>query len=140
MPHDVAGMVVVQDTSKGFCQVIGGVDHIRDELHNNGPGFFPVLDGKVLDVNVMGALSRDASVDHIDGQLVVAEQDSGSGRRETQIGHDGLNIASMLCSSDGSKEFCFSRASCSDRLCLASVGDGVTAEKESVTHSGATIA
>jgi len=83
MPHDASCVVLVQDPSKGFCQVIGGVDHTRDEFHYNGPGFFPVLNGKVLDVKVKGALSRDASVDSVDGRLVDAEQDGGSRRRET---------------------------------------------------------
>jgi len=135
MPHDVVGVAVVQDTSKGFCQVIGGVDHIRDELHNNGPGFFPVLDGKVLDVNVTGALRGHTSVDHIDGRLVIAVHDCRAFRREAEVCHDCSHVLSMLRGGNSGKEPRFGGAGSSDRLHFALVRDGATTEEEGVACS-----
>jgi len=35
MPHDAAGMAVMQCPTEGLHQVIGRIDDTRDELHDN---------------------------------------------------------------------------------------------------------
>ena len=74
MPHDVAGMALMKDPSQWFCEVIRGIDETRDEFHHNVPRVLPVLDGKVLDINMTRALNGHTSVDHIDGGLIVTMQ------------------------------------------------------------------
>jgi len=96
MPHDVEGMSVVQHPSEGFGQIIGRIYYTRDKFHNNCAGFLPILYGEVLDINVTRALSGYTSVDHIDGQLVVAVHHGRAFRRKAKIGHDGTHVSSML--------------------------------------------
>jgi len=43
------------------------VDDDRDKLYDDAAIIFPVLDSKVLDIDVTGVLSKDQSVNHVDG-------------------------------------------------------------------------
>jgi len=79
-----------------------GIDDTRDDFHHNVPRVLPVLNGKVLDINMARVLSWNMSVDHIDGGLVVTTQ------------HNATEVARMLSRCGGSKEFCFSGAGGSD--------------------------
>ena len=71
MAHETAGMSVMQDPSQWFCQVINGVAGSRDEVHDDFVVGFPRLNCEVLDVNVPGAGSWLASIDHLDGGSIV---------------------------------------------------------------------
>lgn len=51
--------------------LVTGVDDAGDVVHLNLPGGSPLLNGKVLDVNVARARSRPALVDHSNGSLVI---------------------------------------------------------------------
>ena len=66
MPHDAVDMVLMENLSQGLGQVSQWVDDARDELHEDVASIFPVLNGKVLDVDVARALGRHASIDHVD--------------------------------------------------------------------------
>ena len=48
-------------------------------MHDNVAGVLPVLNGKVLDVNVARALGGDLRVNHVDGRFVVHPDGCGSG-------------------------------------------------------------
>jgi len=77
----------------------------------------------VLNINVTRALSGYASVDHIDGRLVVAMHDGRAFGRKAKVSHDCTHISSMLCCGNSGKEFRFSGAGSGDGLRLTSVGD-----------------
>ena len=42
-----------------------------DEPHDKVASFLPVLDGKMLDVDVTGAFGGHTGIDHVDGRHVV---------------------------------------------------------------------
>jgi len=107
MPHDSAGMSVVQHPSKGLGEVIGKIDDTRDKFHDNCARILPILYNEVLDINVTRALSRHTSVDHIDGQLVVAAHDGRALRRKAEVSHDGSHVSSVLRGGNYGKELCF---------------------------------
>jgi len=89
---------------------------------------------------VTRALSGYTRVDHIDGRLIIAMHDSRAFRRETEVGHDGAHVSSMLCGGNRGKEFCFGGAGSSDGLRLASVRDGATTEKEGIACGESAVA
>ena len=108
MPHDATGMALMKDPSQWFGKVIRGIDDTRDELHHNVPRVLPVLDGKVLDIDMTRALSGNTSVDHVDGGLVVTIQRCRFAWREPQLLHNGAEVARMFSSGDSSEELGFS--------------------------------
>ena len=114
MPHGAAGMALMEDPAQGLGEIIRWVDDPRDEFHEDVASIFPVLNGKVLDIDVARALGRDASVDHVDGQLVVTVKGGRSLWPKAELRHDGPQVASMLGRVEGSKEFHFSGAGCCD--------------------------
>ena len=140
MPHDTTGVTIVQDPSKRFGQVIRWVENPGDELEHNGASIFPVLYGEVLDINVARTFGRNASVDHVDSRLVVAEHDSGIFRRESQISHDSTHVAGVFGSGNGCQKFSFGGAGGSDGLGFASVGNGTATQKEGVAGGRAAVA
>ena len=126
MAHDPAGMAFMEDPTKGFGEIIGWVEYSRDKTHDNVASFFPILDGKVLDINVTGALSGDTGVDHIDGRLIVLIDGSGASQRETEVLHDSAEVLGLLGSIDGSEEFGLGGTCCSDALGLAAIRNSTT--------------
>ena len=79
MAHDAACMAFMEDPSQRLSQIVRAIDGARDEVQNNVTSIFPVLDGKVLDVNVAGVLGGDLRVNHVDGRFVVHPDGCGSG-------------------------------------------------------------
>lgn len=140
MPHDPAGMAIVEDPTKRLGKVIRRVDDAGDEAHDNVTGFFPVLDREVLNINMPGALRGDASVDHVDRRLVVTMEACRTGRRKSQFPHDRPEVFGMLGRSDSRKEFRLSRTGGRDGLCLAAVGDSAARQDEGVASGGPAVA
>jgi len=89
----------------------------------------------VLDVNVTRALSGHTSVDHVDGQLVVATHGGGTFGWKAKISHGGAHAPGVFGSRDGGKEFRFSRTGSGDRLRLALAEDSAAAKQEGTTGS-----
>ena len=85
MAHGAAGMALVENPSEGLSEVIWGVDDAWDEVHDDIASIFPVLDGKVLDVDVAGALGGHLGVNHVDGGFVVHPDGSGTALSETKF-------------------------------------------------------
>ena len=65
-------------------------------LHNNFFGMGPVLDGKMLNINVATRLNRDKVVDHIDSRHVVFVKWSGTMLWVFNIKKDSTKIFSVL--------------------------------------------
>ena len=122
VPHEAAGMPFMQNPAKWLGQVIGRVDDAMNEFHDNCTGFLPVLNGKVLDVDVVRVFSRHAGVDHVDGRLVITVENRRATGRKSQLSHDRAQVFCVLSSSDGRKEFSFGRAGGGDRLGFAVAG------------------
>ena len=112
----------MQNPTKGLGEVVRGVDYPWDVLHDDVAGILPILDGKVLDVNMTGAFRWDAGVDHIDGRFVVFVDWGGAILGESQIRQDGSEVFGMFGCSNGSQELSFGGACGSDRLSFAAAG------------------
>ena len=78
-------MSVMQDPPKGFRHVIRWVDDSRDVDHDNVAILFPVLDGKVLDINVPRAIGGVTGIDELNGGLVVLVDWSRAALGETKL-------------------------------------------------------
>ena len=48
--------------SQRLSKIVWGVNNARDMMHDNIAGFTPVLNGKVLNVNMLGAFRRNPMV------------------------------------------------------------------------------
>ena len=122
----------MEDPTEGLGEIIGRVDDARDVFQDDVLGILPILDGKVLNINVAGALSRNTSVDHLDSRLVVFVDRSRVMLGKTQLFQNSTEVFGMLRSKNSSKELSFSRAGCSDGLRLGTVRDGAATHSERV--------
>jgi hypothetical protein len=65
----MTGMTSMKDPTKRFSEVIGRVASV-----------VPFLNGKVLDENMSRAVSRDASLDHFYGRLIITTEEWSRGK------------------------------------------------------------
>ena len=72
MTHVATTVAVVEGPAASFCQSIGAVDDAGDVEKDQVTIVFPLLDGKVLDVNVASTVGGLARVDHFNRCFVVA--------------------------------------------------------------------
>ena len=75
----------MEDPAERFGEVIRWVENSSNMVHDNILGVLPVLNGKVLDVNVTGALGRDLRVDHVDSRHIVFVDRSRTSLRESEL-------------------------------------------------------
>lgn len=136
--HDAASVTGMKHPAKRFRKVIGHVDNTGDKVHDYISCIFPVLDGKVLNVNMARALGGNLGINHINGRLVVTIDGSGCGRSKAKFGQDRPKVLGMLGSKDSSHEFGFCGTGSSDGLGLATPRDRTTGELEGISRSGAT--
>ena len=71
MAHSASSMTRVEHPSQGFSEVIAGIENPRDMSHNNIASVFPLLDSKVLDVDVARAVGRHFGINHVNSRHVV---------------------------------------------------------------------
>ena len=128
-------MAGVKDPAKGLGQVIQGIDDARDVLRDNVASILPILNGKMLDINVTGALGRDASVDHVDSRHVVFVDWGGTGLGKTEFEEDRAKVLRMFSCDNCSQKFGFSGAGGCDGLGLSAVRNGTTTEDKGVSGS-----
>ena len=140
MTHNATCMTLMEDPAKRFGEVITRIENARAESHKDMAGIFPILDGKVLNINVPGAFRGYLGIDHIDSGLVVFINGSRSRWRKAKVSKDGTKVLSLFGSSDSSKEFGSSRAGSSDGLCFRAVGNSATGHHEGVASHGTLIA
>ena len=87
--HGAASVTLMKDPAEGLGEVIWWVEDTRDEVHDNISSIFPVLNGKMLDVNVAGTLGGHLGVDHVDGGFVVHPDGGSLTLCETKFFQDG---------------------------------------------------
>jgi len=66
----------MENPAEGLGEVIGRVDDTWDVAHDNVASILPILDGKMLDVDVTRTFRGNTGVDHFDGRHVVFEDRS----------------------------------------------------------------
>ena len=96
------------------------------------------MDGKVLDINVVGAISGNLVVDHENSQHVVLINKCRGCLLETKFSENCMEVTSLLGCGNGSDEFGFSGTGSCDGLGFGVVGDCTTSKKENVACSRVT--
>jgi len=94
--HDASRMVSMENPKQGLREVIRRIDDSWDVAHDNVASLLPILNGKVLDINVTGTLSKNTSINHLDSRHVVFVDRSWFVLRETQFGHYGTEVLGLL--------------------------------------------
>ena len=72
--HQTANMAMMERGAQRLCQRIGGVDNARDVREDDLLGSFPLLEGKMLDVDMTGTWCGAICIDHQDCRGVIFEQ------------------------------------------------------------------
>jgi hypothetical protein len=86
--HEATSVTRVEDPTERFREVVSGIDDPRDMAKSDETIFFPILNRKILNQDMPRAIGRHASVDHVDGGLVVTEQRGRIGLRKTEFVED----------------------------------------------------
>ena len=73
MSHAATGMMRTWDPTKRFSKIITGIEDPRMMLHDENFVLVPLLDGKMLDVNVPSTGSRTLLIDHMESSHIVNE-------------------------------------------------------------------
>ena len=71
MAHKVTTVAGVEDPAYRFCKVVTRVDGTADEAHGNVASFFPVLNGKPLDLDVPRPVGCVACINDFNGGRIV---------------------------------------------------------------------
>ena len=71
MTHQATNMTEVESGAERFSEGVRRVDDTRNVAKDNIAVGLPLLDGKVLDVNMSRTWRWATRVDHQDGRLVV---------------------------------------------------------------------
>ena len=119
-------MTGVEDPTKCFGEVVRGVDNSRDGFEDNVASLAPILNCKVLNVDVARALGRLTSVDHFDRGFIVFIKWSSRLLGETKLTQNRAQVLSNLGGGDGGDEFGFCRAGGRDCLGFRTVGNDAT--------------
>ena len=64
MSHKPSSVTHVKHPSQGLRKIITGVNNTRNELHDNVTGFFPILNSKVLNLDVSSPFRWNLAVNH----------------------------------------------------------------------------
>jgi GTPase len=70
-PHKAVSMARVYNPIQGLGDIVGGIIDAGNVKKNNITGFLPILNSKVLDVNMAGARGRAVRIDHFDGSNII---------------------------------------------------------------------
>lgn len=138
--HEATSVTGMEDPSERLREVVGRVDNAGNVTHDDVAGVVPILNSKMLDVNVTRAFGRYTSVDHLDGRHVVFVDGRGTDLWEPQFLQDRAKILRMFGCQDRSEKLSFSGAGGSDGLCLGAVGDSSSTQHESIAGSRAAVA
>ena len=138
--HESQSVTRVQNPSKGFREVVTGVKDSWNVFENNFASLFPILNGKMLNVDVTGSVSGMTCIDQFDGGCIVFVKDSGIVLRESEFLENGAQVKRDLGGRDCSKEFSLSGAGGCTALCLRLVGNGCTGKGEDTSSCGSSCA
>ena len=79
--HETSAMTSMENPTERFCQIIRRVENACDVVHDNVLCSLPVLNGKMLHRNVVGAFRGNPGVDHVDSGLVVFRAEKRNGTK-----------------------------------------------------------
>ena len=131
--HKSTAMTGMQYPSQRFRKCVWGIQDARDMNELDTTPFFPILDSKVLDIDMSRTFSRNWRVDNVNGRCIIFIDRSWSFARETKLKKNWSQIKGNFGTWYCSKKLCFSRADSSDRLCFGTVDNGTTTIGEDKT-------
>ena len=126
--HQAAYMSMVQSQSEGLGEGISRVSDPGNVRENNLAMGFPLLNCKMLNVDVTGPGSRTTSIDHEDCGSVVFVQGGRLRLWIAEFREDGAKILGDLSGVHGSNQFSFGRTVGNCRL------DGAAAKHKDQTR------
>ena len=89
--------------------------------HDNIFGFGPILNGKILDINMSRTFSGDTVVDHIDSRHIVFLVRRRSILRVSKLEKDGTQILCVFCRCDSGNKLSFGAGGSSGRLSFRAI-------------------
>jgi hypothetical protein len=141
VPNKMASMARVHNPAQCLGGIVRRILDAGDVKKNSLTGFFPILDSKVLDVNIMGARSGATRIHHLlDGGNIILKKLSWLSLWKAQLGKNGTQVLGNLDDSNSSDEFGFGRAGCSSRLGLGTTGNDTTGNGKGIAGSRTTLA
>ena len=108
MTHGTTGMASEKGPAKCFGSMVSDIDDARDVTHNDEATTLPLLNGKMLNVDVSGIRSGLAFIDHGNGRDIVFVEWCGTLLWNAKLAKDGTKVFSNLGGMDSSDEFSFS--------------------------------
>ena len=108
MAHGMMSMVSKKGPAKCLGSMVSNIDDARDMMHDNETTMLPLLNGKMLNVNVSGIGSRLVFVDHGNGRDIVFIKRCGTLLRDAKLMKDGMKVFSNLGSMHSGNEFSLS--------------------------------
>ena len=71
MAHSTTSMASKKGPAKGFGSMVSDIDDARDMTHSDETATLPLLNGKMLNVDVSGVRGGLAFVDHSNGGDII---------------------------------------------------------------------
>jgi hypothetical protein len=107
MTHQTSGMARVKDPTNTFGEGVTWIEDTAEVGEEDMASLAPVLNGKVLDVDMARAFSRFVGVDHLDGGLVVLVKLCGANLCKTELSKDRAEVFGHLGRRDSGDKFSF---------------------------------
>ena len=109
MAHGMMSMVSKKGPAKCLGSMVSNIDDARDMMHDDDDTMtLPLLNGKMLDVNVSGIRSGLAFIDHGNGGDIVFIERCGTLLWNAKLMKDGTKVFSNLGSMHSGDEFSLS--------------------------------
>ena len=108
MAHGMMSMMRKKRPAKGLGSLVSDIDDARDMTHDNETMMLPLLNSKVLYVNVSGVRSGLAFIDHGNGGDVVFVERCGTLLWNAKLMKDGTKVFGNLGSMHSGNEFSLS--------------------------------
>ena len=118
---------------KNFCEVVGEVDRCVNAFEEDEVALRPIIQRKVLNVNMMCMCSRFLCISHCSTAIVVFISHCSHFLRYIKISENTTNKEAHPANIAGCHEFCLSGRQCNSRLELSFVSNGVAGKLDTDT-------
>ena len=107
MAHGMTSMASKKSPAKCFGSVVSNIDDARDATDDDDDTTLPLLNGKMLNVDVSGVRSGFVLIDHGNGRDVVFIERCWTFLWDTEFMKDGTKVFGNLGSMHSSNELGF---------------------------------
>ena len=135
--HGMMSMSGKEGPTKCLGGMVCNIDDARDVMHDNETALLPLVDGKVLDDDVMRVGSRTVLIDHRDCGDVIFIKQCGTLLGNAELIENRMKVLGDLGSMHSSNELGFSGTRSNGSLELGLVGNSSTGKVEHDTSKRA---